>query len=211
MEQEGVIKYQLIFERRVLDIDTASLRALNESRQEMTAHSLIGQDEHRYEGFGFGNLSLRARAPQSCFWISGTQTGQIQTLTPKDVCLVTDSVPAENKLTACGEVRPSSESMTHSVLYQLSPKINAVIHVHSPDIWSNRKRLSLVATPAELPYGTPEMAEAVSRLSAQLMKNEWPLLFCMDGHEDGVIAAGESLSQCTKALLTSLHRAQSCT
>ncbi|KZY39158.1 hypothetical protein A3729_25025, partial [Oleiphilus sp. HI0043] len=212
MEQEGVIKYQLVFEHRSISIDDTSLAELNQCRQQMMAHGLIGQDDNRYEGYGFGNLSLRCQSDSSIeappsFWISGTQTGHLPTLFPRDICLVNQSHPETNTIHAEGETKPSSESMTHGVIYKLSARIKAVVHVHSTEIWKQRSALKLASTPKEIPYGTPEMAESVRQLSAQLLLSEKSILFCMDGHEDGVVVAGESLSQCTQTLINTLHRA----
>ena len=116
----------------------------------------------------------------------------------------------QNKLCAYGEVEPSSESMTHGALYQKSKLINAIVHVHSPDIWRQAEMLNLASTAKEIPYGTPEMAYAVQQLSAKLMlgNTQLPILFVMKGHEDGVVAAGMSLAQCTNILLETLKRSK---
>jgi ribulose-5-phosphate 4-epimerase/fuculose-1-phosphate aldolase len=96
--------------------------------------------------------------------------------------------------------------MTHGVLYQQSAQIKAVVHVHSPEIWASADVLNLASTAKEIPYGTPEMAYAVQQLSSELMlgKPYLPILFVMKGHEDGVVAAGASLAQCTNLLLKTL-------
>lgn len=209
MDQEGVIKYRLAFKNQCIHIDKASLASLNNCRQKLLTLGLIGQDEARYEGYGFGNISFRCIKDYEAFWISGTQTGHLESLKNQDLCLVTQSYPEDNTVVAQGEIQPSSESMTHSVLYQVSPRINAVIHVHSPNIWERAKQLNLPSTPAEIPYGTPEMAKAVEQIALLSMDKAWPLVFSMEGHQDGIVAAGETLNDCTKALIQTLELAKS--
>jgi ribulose-5-phosphate 4-epimerase/fuculose-1-phosphate aldolase len=216
MEQEGVIKYQLFFAREALDISPALLKELNLAREQMMQNGLIGQDDARYDGYGFGNISLRCdetqtsqqNATKAIFFISGTQTGKLSDLDAKHLSKVSQIDPTHNKLYASGWVEPSSEAMTHGVLYQLDERCQAVIHVHSPDIWQLRHELNLPATPQEIPYGTPEMALAVQALASPLLENKRNILFCMDGHEDGVVAAGSSLHECSRLIINSLQAAK---
>lgn len=204
MEKEGVIKYRLAFKSRNLKPDYASLAEINCYRQKMLALGLIGQDNTRYEGYGFGNISLRCKKGNESFWISGTQTGHIPMLSASHLCLVTQTYPEKNTVVAQGQIKPSSESMTHSVLYQLDEQTNAVIHIHSPDIWHKSTKLGLPATPAEIPYGTPQMAKAVKQLAS--LRTARPIVFSMRGHEDGIVAAGQSLDECATAIINILER-----
>jgi len=206
MEQEGVIKYSLDFQKQKLNLLTDTLAKINSCRASMIDHGLLGQVEGRYDGYGFGNISIRSTEANSLFLVTGSQTGHEQTLSGSHLSCITQINIERNALTAQGEIEPSSESMTHGVLYQQSDRIKAVVHVHAPDIWHCADALKLASTSEEIPYGTPEMALAVQQLSSRLMqsKKTWPILFVMKGHEDGVIAAGASLEQCTKALLETL-------
>lgn len=210
MEQEGVIKYRLAFRESNIRIDEASLHTLNQYRSIMLALGLMGQDNARYEGYGFGNISLRCLETNEAFWISGSQTGHLAELSSSDVPLVTQSYPEENTIVAQGLTLPSSESMTHAVIYQQAAKINAVIHVHSPDIWLHRRALNLVSTPESVTYGTPEMAKSVAQLVKTQADLASPLVFGMDGHEDGVVVAGENLTQCASSLKLLLEQAKAC-
>lgn len=216
-EQEGVIKFHLVYSHRCIDFSGLSdaIEQLNLARSVMKAHALIGQDPLRYGGDGFGNISVRVE--NSMFLISATQTGHLERLTEMDVALVEDFDYPSNQLSASGMSKPSSESMTHGVAYQALNGINAVIHVHSPEIWTNSERLGLAATAANIPYGTPQMAEAVRQLllvesqktgfASQL--NEQAIVFAMKGHEDGVVAVGASLASCVETLIDSLACARS--
>ena len=208
-EQEGVIKYKLDFSTQPLVIDDAILREVNAARDAMCREGLIGVDTARYGGLGFGNLSVRGIAPdQGELLISGSQTGHLAELTASDVACVTGSDSQRNVLCAKGLTVPSSESMTHAVLYQCDAAIDAIIHVHSPDIWYHGAALGLPATAADIMYGTPEMASAVVRLVSDAKRGKMPITFFMRGHQDGVIAAGENLAQCVLVLRQLLKRAQ---
>jgi len=216
-EQEGVVKYQLGFERQILSIEPSLLQALNDCRDRMRVNGLVGQDPNRYEGYGFGNISVKFGAEAASFLITGTQTGKLETLCTGDLAYVKRINPQGNCLTAVGETEPSSEGMTHGVLYQSSKRIQAVIHVHSPDIWHHADALHISSTAKDIPYGTPEMAAAVQILCQKLIPADelnpstspWPVIFVMKGHEDGVVVAGESLHECSDALLALLKLSKS--
>jgi ribulose-5-phosphate 4-epimerase/fuculose-1-phosphate aldolase len=209
MEQEGVIKYQLFFSHEKLVIAPSILEEINLCRHALSGQSLIGQDDERYDGYGFGNISRRADRHRSAFLISGTQTGHLRTLTGGDLAYAESVDAVHNCVTARGEVEPSSEAMTHGVLYQVSQCINAVVHVHSPDIWQQADQLGLLFTAASTPYGTPQMASEVKALAAALLMTDLPFIFVMKGHEDGVVAAGPSLSSCCELIVQTLNQAKS--
>lgn len=204
-QQEGVIKFQLEYTVTPLRPDI-NLGLLNAWRTICYGVKLIGQDPGRYEGYGFGNISQRASHPAGAFVISGTQTGHFLTLTAEHYTLVLACQPAKNQVTAEGPIAPSSESMTHAILYQLDPHIEAVIHVHSPEIWLQRERLQLPTTSADVPYGTPAMTQEVARLFTETHVRETGLL-AMAGHEDGVVAFGSSLAEAGCRLLIILAQA----
>ncbi|NOQ35446.1 MAG: class II aldolase/adducin family protein [Methylococcaceae bacterium] len=204
-EQEGVIKYQLNHTDNALQNDY-SITDINAWRTVMARLQLIGQDEKRYGGYGFGNISQRLNADSSQFIISGTQTGELAVLNTKHYCLVTTAIPQENKINSIGACKPSSEALTHASVYLQNKKIQAVIHAHCPEIWRNTLALNLPHTAKDVPYGTPEMAKAVDNL----FDNEnWQqnTVFTMLGHEDGVLAFGESLQQAASSLITQLSLA----
>ena len=214
-EQEGVIKYQLKFHEQALAENVflnklsashsldSFLNELNLSRHFLKEKSLIGQDPCRYGGDGFGNISVRIHGLN--FLISGSQTGHIETLSLGDIALVDDFNIASNQLSACGLTKPSSESMTHGVCFQTFDNIGAVVHVHSPEIWQVIDSLNLPFTDQSIPYGTPEMAQAVSELLQANHLHSRPTIFGMKGHEDGIVAVGKNLKSCTSSLLDCLN------
>ena len=192
--QEGVVQFNLTF-LPADPLPAAMLGSLNAWRQILFRLGLIGQDPRRYGGLGFGNVSIRmASGNAASFIISGTQTGGMDRLSPEHYSLVKSCDPATNSVVAEGIVRPSSESLTHGSLYRLDHTIGAVIHAHSPQIWSQADAIGLPQTNPNAPYGTPEMAEEVSRLfqstPVSILK-----IFAMGGHEDGIVAFGRNMEQ----------------
>ncbi|PID42720.1 MAG: aldolase [Proteobacteria bacterium] len=202
--QEGVIKYQLDFRQEKLP-ETIRLDQLELCRSKLIRLGMLGQDDARYEGYGFGNISARYtsvidpanplpanRLPGSpdAFLITGSQTGHLDSLSCDEYVLVEHFDENANSLRACGMVKPSSESLSHGVVYRTKAEVNAVIHVHDPELWSNAEALQFPVIPSNIPYGTVEMAKAIAGLLLTLYSNRNAGVFVMAGHEDGVIAFG---------------------
>ena len=59
---------------------------------------------------------------------------------------------------AQGPVKPSSEAMTHSMIYDQDVDAGCVLHAHSSVIWNHAAELGLPTTAANISYGTPQMA-----------------------------------------------------
>jgi len=172
---------------------------------------LVGQDTARYGGAGFGNLSVRVGAPSAPrgrrpFLITGTQTGGAAKLDEEGLCVVEAYDIAGNAVRSRGPVRPSSESMTHGAIYDLSPRIRWVVHVHAPLLWRAAARLHLPRTDPGIEYGTPEMAREVWRLYRDSPLAEIGVL-AMTGHEDGIIAFGATCAEACSRLLERHARA----
>jgi hypothetical protein len=192
--QEGVVQFNLTF-LPAEPMPSAMLCSLNAWRQIFYRLGLIGQDPKRYGGLGFGNISIRMESSNSSsFIISGTQTGGMDRLFPEHYTLVKTFDSATNSVVAEGVVRPSSESLTHGSLYRLDHRIGAVIHAHSPEIWSWADSIGLPVTRRDIPYGTPEMAEEVCRLFQNTPVSVLQI-FAMGGHEDGIVAFGGNMEQ----------------
>ena len=192
-EVEGVIKYTLSHQHEALD--ACDLSTIKRWFQVCRRLDLIGQDPARYGGAAYGNISRRH---ERGFLITGTQTGALVSLDDEHISHVMEVSEALNQVRSRGLVKPSSESMTHSALYQ-HPMINAVIHIHSPPLW----RLTLPSTPDRVAYGTPEMARAVARLLLNSEVYEGGVIR-MSGHEDGVLFFGADLNEAGERLLNTL-------
>lgn len=203
-EQEGVVKYHLEF---------ASLNArhykefaeLDAWRSLLCRLGLIGQDPERYEGLGFGNISFRLGSSEQ-FVITGSQTGGLVHLTDNHLSAVIQADPLKNRIHAEGPVRPSSEALTHAAIYQADTQANAVIHVHSPLIWERHRALALSTIPQEVPYGTPDMAQAVMSFCRHRDRSTTPLVVML-GHKDGVIAFSETITQSSLIVIKTLAEA----
>jgi ribulose-5-phosphate 4-epimerase/fuculose-1-phosphate aldolase len=207
MQQEGVIKFELRFTLAPA-IPENTLNELNKWRNILWKHALIGQDPDRYDGYGFGNISQRIgcrneAAGKRSFAVSGTQTGHLEQLDNRHYARVTAYDADSNLVIADGPVRPSSESMTHGVIYDLDNEISVVLHVHSPDIWQTAFMQEIPVTHASIEYGTPDMSREVVRLFSQtdVMKKG---IFSMGGHKDGIVAFGNSAEEAGNRLLTAL-------
>ncbi len=192
--REGVIKFQLDFQEGPSPSEEPLLE-LNAWRSIFRQLGLIGQDPTRYGGYGFGNLSRRLPG-QDCtaFLISGTQTGHLQSLLPEHYATVHQCDPAANQLKASGQIHPSSEALSHGVLYQCSPRILWVMHLHSPEIFSSCTSLDLLCTDPTADYGTPEMAAEIQRLTGTHDHSN-PGLLIMAGHQDGILAYGSTAEE----------------
>ena len=188
---EGIIKYCLNHTQQAINLNF-SIHSLNAWRTVLFKLGLIGQDSDRYDGLGFGNISQRLDNISHQFVITGSQTGMFDSITRQQMALVLEADIQQNYLRSIGFYQPSSESLTHASLCQLDMNINAVIHVHSPTIWRHTKILQLPHISAEIPYGTVQMANEVKRLYHSGLLDETSL-FTMLGHEDGVVAFGETL------------------
>lgn len=199
-ETEGVIKFDLTFHEEVLT--RPDVGKLSAWRSVMKALGLVGETPLRYDGYGFGNMSQRCDAG---FVISGTQTGNLDDVSLSDyaVCDVWDL--GRNAVSGRGQVKPSSESLSHAAVYDVSGDINCAFHAHSPDIWHQARRLGIPVTDPEVAYGTPEMAAEVRRLMTGMAM---PGIFAMGGHEDGVFTFGSSLDEAGHLMISTLVKAR---
>lgn len=205
-QQEGVIKFDLDFhpgQAPAADL----VKELEAWRTIFKRLGLLGQDPGRYDGFGFGNLSRRLPGwSDGAFVISGTQTGGLTTLSPDQYVIVQSCDPATNRVTASGPVKPSSEALTHGVLYHASPAISWVMHLHSPEIFHCSRHFDLPGTDPNAAYGTPEMAAEIDRLAKSLPGDQAHLVI-MSGHEDGILAFGTDAEETGALVITALARA----
>jgi L-ribulose-5-phosphate 4-epimerase len=191
---EGVIKFQLDWHQEKLK-DDSSLIELIKYRNILAQHNCIGAYPG---GIGFGNVSLRIGDSKS-FYISGSQTGHIKLATADHFSLVSSCSVGKNSLTCIGEVKASSESLTHSMFYQLCPTIKAVVHIHHKKLWDQYK-FKLPTTHEDIGYGTVEMAGEIKRLYTEDTLLDSKILV-MAGHEEGLISFGQNLEDGTNLLL----------
>ena len=193
---EGYIKFDLKWEKKQA-FSHNSLERLISMRDKLYKEGVIGYDKEL--GVGYGNISERISGTNT-FYISATQTGNIVTTHPEHYVKVISAHPETNELNCEGPAKASSESMTHAAIYAALPECNAVIHIHHAELWQNKK---LPYTGEKIPYGTPEMAQAVRAL-VKIMNTEKNNVFLMGGHRDGVISFGTSLENAAEYLHSEL-------
>lgn len=204
-ESEGVIKYQI--QHTTCNLPKAiDISQMNAWRSLLFDLKLIGQCAEKYAGLGYGNFSQRLMAESAEFLISGTQTGHLPKLNRTHFAIVETASLLQNTIKSYGPSQPSSEALTHASVYLQDSQVNAVIHVHCPVIWHCADRLSLPYTKADIAYGSVEMADAVGKLFSTGLFEDLPL-FCMLGHEDGVVAFGYDVESAAVTLITQLARA----
>ena len=94
--REGVIKFTINFHRNHY-VDGSMVAEINGWRHVCYRLGLIGQQDGRYDGCGYGNISTRHQAAQpDGFLITGTQTGHLEQMDAAHYALVTDCDPQSN-------------------------------------------------------------------------------------------------------------------
>jgi len=199
MADDGVVKYQCRWEEASVDprVDFSELIAC---RQRALAAGWMGLGS---DDIGFGNLSQRIGGRT---WISGTQTGHLDTLGPEHFCEIIEVDIAANRLACRGPVAASSESLSHLAIYQISERlgvdVQAVIHAHDARRWAKGIAIGdpSEVTDAKAAYGTPAMGYELQRVwEASRKPEQGPIV--MGGHEEGLIGFGPTLQAAFDALL----------
>jgi len=194
---DGVIKYSIEHTKENTPAfkDYEILEAL---RSRLFTLGLIGVQD----GIGYGNISVRERNKNS-FFITATQTGDLSSLTSEYYTYISDYDFSNFKVISQGKHQPSSEALSHAMIYQINSEINTVIHIHSKVLWEFMKENNSLFTTAE--YGTAQMVDEI----ASLYENKNPFdesIFVMRGHEDGVIAFGKNIKEAELTLLSMIQK-----
>ena len=207
-QQEGVVKYQSNHTQGAA-VDRSLVQDLLVWRQIFYQLGLIGQNPNLYSGAGYGNVSQKIGSNdqgQPVFWITGTQTGGLETIDPENFSRVDSYDVDQNQLSCMGPIAASSEAMTHGAVYEADPDAKYVFHTHSKIIWSAYQKLNLQFTPSNVEYGTAEMARSVKQLSRD-PKWTHDRAFVMLGHEDGVFTFGATAELAGLAMVKTLTQA----
>lgn len=188
---DGVIKYNI--NHTVVDtVKFKKYHQLENLRKRLFSLGFIGE----LEDIGYGNISLREKNRDS-FFITATQTGKLSSLKKKHYVYIQDYDFSSFSLNSFGRYKPSSEALSHAMIYKINPDINAVIHIHSKILWNFMKNNNALCTNAE--YGTVEMANEIFSLYDD--KNPFDdSIFAMRGHEDGIIAFGRDIQEAETTL-----------
>lgn len=199
-EAEGVIKFQMRHKYQSVKSDWQELRQMNAWRHLLFRLQMIGQDDKRYGGLAFGNVSRRRGREGAHFWVSATQTSSKAFLSQEELCEVMAYDLQQHILYSRGLAPPSSETLTHASIYQAKAQVSCVIHVHSPDIWLQTHQLGLAHTDSNISYGTHAMVEATQNLLDGPLSGNCGL-YTMLGHEDGVVAFAENIADCAELII----------
>ena len=182
---EGVVKYQAIHQHGDLPL-SVFLNPLDEVRTRLFDLGFVGIYP---DAIGYGNVSIRHDS--GCI-ISGTATGALRVLGIGGYCYVKSFDLHQNTAYTQGPVMASSESMTHCAIYQAQSLVQCVLHIHNLGLWKMLLDQGYASTPADIPYGTPQMALNMASLVATMGVPSG--LLVMAGHEEGIIAYGQSIS-----------------
>lgn len=205
-EQEGAIRFA--YDLRTPEVAVvepgcfAQIRAWREILHQL---GLVGQSPERYSGLGFGNLSARDPERPEEFVITASQTGGVRELTQSHLTRVAGFNLERFWVEAIGESPPSSETLTHAMLYAADPRIHWIFHAHSPAIWNRAEELALPCTPTEVSYGSPEMVAATAELLDAYHSR--PLVFATLGHSDGIFSCGPTARDAGGLLVSYLAKA----
>ena len=202
-EVEGVIRFSYALQAPSAPIPAALAQPLLAWRGALRRLGLIGQRPDRYGGFGYGNLSRRVPGGEGAFIITASQTSGALQAGLDDLVRVNHCDLQRFHADAEGHRPPSSESLTHAMIYAADRGVDWVLHAHSPEIWRNAAALGLPTIAADVEYGTWSMAEAVAALLRS--ESRRPLLFVTLGHQDGVFVCGGSAERSGRALIDCLE------
>jgi ribulose-5-phosphate 4-epimerase/fuculose-1-phosphate aldolase len=174
--------------------DAAATSLLDTWRRPLYEAGLIGHYDDL--DVGYGNISVRHGKQ---FIISATQTGHLAVTDASHYALVTGYDMEQNRVSSTGPARASSETLTHAAIYELDDGINAVVHVHSAELW-RRLKDKVPTTAADISYGTPQMAREFARLYAETDFGVRGIAV-MAGHDEGIVTTGATLEEAaTRAL-----------
>ena len=189
---DGVIKYH-IEHQDVAAPAFSGFEGLEALRTRLFALGLIGETA---DGIGYGNLSLR-QPESNQFFITATQTGKQANLGANEYTFIENYDFDSFTVFSKGALKPSSEALSHAMIYEIDANINAVIHIHSQALWSHMQAHQYLATHAE--YGTTQMAHEIASLYETInpFTNN---AFVMKGHEDGIMTFGKTIEEAELSL-----------
>jgi len=188
---DGYIKYNCNWTKCEIEVSEMILTELNEVRSILIGMGMIGKI---IDGPGFGNISMRKYRHE--FLITGTNTGHLAQLKPENISLVTQADIKNNTVCCSGLSQASSESLSHASIYETFDWVNAVLHVHHKAMWQHYSN-KLPTTNTKIGYGTVEMANEIKE---KLTANTHSKVLVLGGHEDGLIAFGNTLAEAFKEI-----------
>ena len=204
-ETEGVIQFNCRLATPNAELHDDLAGPLLAWRAVLRRLKLIGQSDERYDGLGFGNISRRVPGSAQRFVITASQTSGIANAGVEHLVCIESCDLGRFQVEAAGALSPSSETLTHAMLYANDPELNWVLHGHCPEIWQHAEATGLATVGADVGYGSPQMAAAVADLLGA--ERARPLVFVTLGHEDGVFACGGCAGETGGAMVSALAHA----
>ncbi len=195
---EGYIKFHCTWKDKPVEISDTIFESINSWRTTLFKLSLIGLYNN---GIGYGNISMKDS--ENSFIISGSATGGRQELSKSEYSKVNAYNFSHNSINCTGEIKASSESLSHAAIYESLSNVKAVIHIHSQVMWKFFKSV-LPTTSETILYGTPEMALGIMEILRQTQSKEQGCII-MGGHEDGILVYGRNIEIAGNYLLELYH------
>lgn len=197
---QGVVKFNCHWTQSGPVISDEQYEIINYWREVLFNMDLIGAYEN---GVGFGNLSIRNGSGNQ-FVITGSATGEITELEPGHYVKVNSFNIDDNAVQCIGPLKASSESLTHAAIYSADSGTNAVIHVHSYELWSELIHKVPTTNPA-MDYGTAGLAKDISRLFSESDVFEKRIIV-MAGDRAGILTFGQDLDEAIGVLMQYLNK-----
>jgi len=197
---EGVVKFNCHWTQTGSVISDEQFEIINYWREILYNMDLIGAYEN---GVGFGNISMRIKGGNQ-FFITGSSTGEIPELEPSHYIKVSSFNIDDNAVQCVGSLKASSESLTHAAIYSVDPGANAVIHVHSTELW-NELIYKVPTTNPSMDYGTIGLAKDILRLFKESDVYEKRIII-MSGDRSGILTFGNDMDEAVNVLLEYLKK-----
>lgn len=199
-EMGGYVKFNCYWTQSGPVISDEQFEIINSWREILYNMDLIGAYEN---GVGFGNISMRIGNGNQ-FVITGSSTGEITELEPGHYVKVNSFNIEDNAVQCHGPLKASSESLTHAAIYQADPGMNAVVHVHSLDLW-NELIHKVPTTNPGMDYGTPGLALDILRLFNESDVYEKRIIV-MAGDRAGILTFGYDMDEAVNVLMEYLKK-----
>lgn len=197
---QGAVKFNCHWTQSGPVISDEQYEIINYWREVLFNMDLIGAYEN---GVGFGNLSMRNGSGNQ-FVITGSATGEIPELEPGHYVKVNSFNIDDNAVQCIGPLKASSESLTHAAIYSADSGTNAVIHVHSYELWSELIHKVPTTNPA-MDYGTTGLAKDIGRLFSESDVFEKRIIV-MAGDRAGILTFGQDLDEAVGVLMQYLNK-----
>jgi L-ribulose-5-phosphate 4-epimerase len=197
---QGAVKFNCHWTQSGPVISDEEYEIINYWREILFNMDLIGAYEN---GVGFGNISMRIGKGNQ-FLITGSATGEIPELEPGHYVKVNSFNIEDNAVQCIGPLKASSESLTHAAIYSADPDTNAVIHVHSFELWSELIYKVPTTNPA-MDYGTIGLAKDIARLFSESDVFEKRIIV-MAGDRAGILTFGHDIDEAVNVLMQYLKK-----